>query len=429
MRIKLISFLALIALLFSITSVGILNATGVDIVTYYGWQRREMCSDQDFTFAFVGDIQTLTYYNDYKKGTNYVDTLFSWIAENAKDQKIQHVFTLGDLTDRSAVHDPMLSYGAVDPVGNDATYDAEYEIVKSAISKLDGIVPYSIVRGNHDGYQIDEFFNYEEYTKNFDGFYREDSGVYKNSITNSYRLVEIQGIKFIFITLDFNPSREVIYWMDDLLTTYSDHNAIITTHSYTHVVDGNLTIANITNITDCIVKTQYKGAAANWIWENCLKKHSNVIMTVSGHVGVDTPQYHTTLGDNGNTVTNILVDPQFYDLNIEPTGAILLMHFYDGGKTVKTEYFSTSANAYKKDGIYTWNVELMVADAPDTDIETTVATIESTDATSTVSETSQEKNGCKSSVSLISVALIPTFIAVSAASVGKKKDNQIAKRS
>ena len=124
MKLKLIAILTLTTLIFSIGAVTVLNVSGVDLVTYYGWTRREKISDQDFTFAFVGDIQTLTYHNDYKKGTNYVDTLFTWIADNAEDRKIEHVFTLGDLTDRSAVHDPTLSYGASNPAANDATYDA-----------------------------------------------------------------------------------------------------------------------------------------------------------------------------------------------------------------------------------------------------------------------------------------------------------------
>ena len=423
MRTKLVSFLTLIALLFSMVSFGILNASGADLITYYGWTRRAACTDQDFTFAFVGDIQTLTYYNDYKKGTNYVDGLFTWLVDNAEANKIKHVFTLGDLTDRSAVHDPTLSYGASDPVGNDATYDAEYVIVKNAISKLDGIVPYSIVRGNHDGYQIDEFFNYEAYTKNFDGFYREESGVYEDSIVNSYRLTEIQGIKFIFITLDFNPSREAIDWVDELLSTYSDHNAIVTMHSFLTFRGGELDIANILDIQDSIVKGKYRGAAPDWIWKNCLKKHKNVIMTVSGHVGADTPQYLTTVGENGNKVLNILVDPQFYDLNIEPTGAILLMHFYDGGKTIKTEYFSTTCNGYKKDGDHRFELELMLSDASVTEAETTTTatTVSSTTAT-TISDTTSDKGGCKSSVSLIPIAIVPMLTALGVVAVKKKEE-------
>ena len=35
---------------------------------------------------------------------------------------------------------------------NDPPITGEWEVVKAAISQLDGVVPYSLVRGNHDDY-------------------------------------------------------------------------------------------------------------------------------------------------------------------------------------------------------------------------------------------------------------------------------------
>jgi len=235
--------------------------------------------------------------------------------------------------------------------------------------------------------------------------------------------VLFRSIKFIFITLDFNPSREVVAWVDELLTTYSDYNAIVTMHSFLTFRGNELDIANITDIISSIVQGQYKGAAPDWLWKNCLAKHENVVMTVSGHVGADTPQYLTTVGENGNKVLNILVDPQFYDLNIEPTGAILLMHFYDGGKTIKTEYFSTTCNGYKKDADNRFELELMLSDTSVTEAETTTAatTVSSTTAT-TVSDTTSDKGGCKSSVSLIPIALVPMLTALGVVAVKKKEE-------
>ena len=443
MKIKIISIISLVAILFSISALAI--SASVEILKPDDWQRRTIRTDQDFSFAFVGDTQTITYMdyenardNDPYNDTAYVDGLFTWIADNAEPLKIKHVFTLGDLTDKSSVHDPELSYAAIDPIANGATYDAEFEIFKAAISKLDGIVPYSIVRGNHDGYQIDRFFNYEEYTKNFNGFYREDSGRYKDSITNSYRLAEINGIKFIFIALDFNPTRAVIAWLDELLTTYSDYNAIITMHAYAAYTGNKIGIANITHISGCIVQGKYNGAAPDWIWKNCLKKHSNVILTVSGHVGVDHPKAFTSQGDNGNKVLNVLVDPQGYDLNIQPIGAVLLMHFYDGGKTVKAEYYSTVLDAYKIGSNYTWGFDLMLPEAT-TDI-TTEATAETTTeataaatttATNTTTavestktpDTQKNDSGCGAGISIVTIAIIPALFTLPAIrSKTKNKD-------
>ncbi len=450
MKIKVISIISIISLLFSIAAMGLVPASAADApIIPKDWYDEGGTNDQDFTLAFVGDIQALTE-KDYKNSidedpnndTHYVDDLFSWLAENADDRKIKHVFTLGDLTEFSAENDPNLSYAAGTPNSN-ASGDKEWIIVKNAISQLDGVVPYSIVRGNHDDYQIDEFFNYEAYTKNFDGFYREESGTYKDSITNSYRLVELGDYKFIFITLDFNPTRAVAAWLDNLLTTYSDYNAIITTHTY---ITTSLQLSTVANLQGVLVAGKYNGAAPDWIWRNYLKNHKNVIMTVCGHLDGRNTHICTMEGDNGNQITNLLINPQLYDKDTQPSGMVFLMHFYDGGKTVKTEYYSTFIDKYKAGSNYEWEISSIIPPAtpitttatpttetpattsPATTIaETTTAAttslteITSTTTTATSAVTTEEKNGCRSSISLVSIALLPALATCSALTFKKKK--------
>lgn len=476
MKTKIISMILLVAMVFSVAAMGMVPAFAEDEGKYprheaSHWADEEGLNDQDYTFAFVGDIQKITELDylsrqdqDPSNDTNYVDTLFTWIADNAEAKKIKHVFTLGDLTEYTSSDDEDLSYVSGTQYG-----DVEWQLVKSSITKLDGIVPYSVVRGNHDDYQIDDFFNYEAYTSNFNGFYAGEHAIsgqeereaknYTDSITNSYRLVTIGDTKYIFITLDFNPTRGVVTWLDNLLTTYSDHQAIITMHSHTWRGDS-LTgeLLTMQNLTRVIPAGQYGGAAPDYIWKYCLKKHSNVIMTVSGHVGANDPFFFKQTGDNGNEVLNVLVNPQAYedpDNNdhvgeersggFEPTGMVFLMHFYDGGKTIKTEYYSTILDSYKVGddsvngsnrnlwvlgdngtwSLSTYTVEPPATEAPETTEATTTAA-PATTAADTEAETTAatEKNGCKSSVSLVAIALLPAFATFSAVSLKKKKDNE-----
>jgi len=435
MKVKIISIISVLTLIFSVISMSTVSAADVQPVIPEDWTDASIAGDPEFTLAFVGDIQALTEMdyknsidNDPSNDTAYVDALFDWIAENADDKKIKHVFTLGDLTEFSSENDPNLSYAAQQPANN-ASGDKEWIIVKNAISQLDGVVPYSIVRGNHDDYQIDDFFNYEAYTENFDGFYREESGTYKDSITNSYRLVNLGGYKFIFITLDFNPTRAVVTWLDEILTTYSDHKAIITTHTY---IDMENNLATVRNLQGVLVAGKYNGAAPDWMWKNCIKNHDNVLMTVCGHLDGRNTHLVMMEGDNGNPIANLMVNPQLYDKNTQPTGMVFLMHFYNGGKTVKTEYYSTFLDMYKVGSHYAWNVEtgesVPLVEETTTEATTTEATtteVASTTAIATeatVAETTApaSKNSCKSSVSLISVALLPAFAAFSATALRKK---------
>lgn len=473
MKTKIISMILLVSMVFSLAAMGMVSSSAADYPYHIAedWTDKGGITDQDYSFAFIGDIQKLTEIDyltsiddDPANDTHYVDTLFTWLAENAESKKIKHIFSLGDLTEFSSSDDPDLSYQGSDTVYSE---DKEWKIVKDAMSKLDGVVSYSVVRGNHDDYQIDDIFGYDAYKSNFDGFYdgryalssqaEREATYYTDSITNSYKLVEIDGTKYIFITLDFNPTRGVVTWLDEVLTTYSDHKAIITTHAYTwrgENADGTpkdgeiLTIATLQKV---IVAGKAGGAAPDYIWKNCLKKHSNVIMTVSGHVGSNDPFFFKSTGDANNEVLNVLVNPQSYEDStneskpgVEPTGMVFLMHFNDGGNTIRTEYYSTILDSYKvgqnsKNGSNnnlwsyngsTWNLgtfELTAemtappaTEAPATEAPTTAAASE--EAT-TAEVTEATKKGCKSSVSLVAIALLPAFATFSAASLKKRKEN------
>ncbi len=467
MKNKILSITLFIAMILSVASMSLVPAFAAETPTFpyhipEDWTDNGGIVDQAFTFAFVGDIQKITEIDyqsrqdsDPSNDTNHVDTLFTWIANNAESKKIKHVFTLGDLTEFSSGDDAELSYGHT---SNPQVGAEEWELIKPSIQKLDGVVPYSVIRGNHDDYQIDSFFNYEAYTKNFNGFYTGDCETdssstafaqshYTNSITNSYRLAEINGVKFIFITLDFNPTRGAVTWMDNLLTQYSDHKAIITMHSYTwrgedalgNPKDGDLLTK--LNLQRVIVGGNFHGAAPDYIWSNCLSKHSNVIMTVSGHVGANDPFFFKQTGTNGNQVLNVLVNPQVYEdstnedgLGVEPTGMVFLMHFSEDGKTIRTEYYSTILDSYKvgaqsrngsNNNLWTYgdNGKWSLSTFTVTPEMTTLPTTDDTVTTTTTTTTPAAKKGCKGSVSLVSIALIPAFVTVSAVKLRKKEND------
>ena len=447
MKIKIISLISIIALLLSVASMGLISASAAEPARPDDWTTEGGSSDHDFTFAFVGDIQSMTNV-DYKNSldsdpsndTAYVDTMFTQLANIAESKKIKHVFTLGDLTENTSSDDEDLSYTSGTQYG-----DTEWHIVKNAITKLDGIVPYSVVRGNHDDYQIDDFFNYDTYKSNFDGFYageyalaaqaEREARYYTDSITNSYKLVEIEGIKYIFITLDFNPTRGVVTWLDNLLTQYSDYNAIITTHAF---IRESLDLATAQHLQRVIVAGNSGGAAPDYIWKNCLKKHSNVMMTVCGHYDAQNIRMTTTEGDNGNQVLHLMVNPQVYDKNVEATGLVFLMNFYDGGKTVKGEYYSTILDRYKSNNSYEWSytddrqwvlkVEDVTPDTPETTTatteETTTLDVTTASATTTAAEvTDTPSKGCRSSISLSAIAILPIFATISLVSNRRKRND------
>ena len=117
---------------------------------------KEPVGDYSYSFAFVGDTQILTEYYPDK-----LPVLYDWILGNKDSKKIQYVFGLGDITNSDT--------------------DKEWSAAMAEFSKLDGVIPYSAVRGNHD--------SVGKYEKNVatDAYKSQFEGFYQDSILNTWR--------------------------------------------------------------------------------------------------------------------------------------------------------------------------------------------------------------------------------------------------
>ena len=338
------------------------------------WMEPEFSTDHAYSIALVGDTQCLSR-GDLQDGTRYMDQLYGVLSDTAKERKLEHVFVLGDITDMGYRNDANLGYGVFK-----TPETREWENAQKAILKMsDAGISYSLVRGNHDDYMIDDYFNIPAYTDQFKdcgGFYSDStakhangeeprnpegyvywsaiSGYHEKSIVNSFKTMEICGNKYIFITVDHHLTMNVINWVDEILGKYPDHLAIVATHAYIGSA-GNLfsSTEGDTHIPN--------GLGAEHLWEQALIKHENVLAVVCGHVGTLRPVYSTIRrGLNGNIVRQILVDPQNYDYRdaygtvtgVQATGMVLYMNFSEDGGKVTFDYYSTILNKEMVDADY-----------------------------------------------------------------------------
>jgi hypothetical protein len=156
------------------------------------------------------------------------------------------------------------------------------------------------------------------------------------------------------------------------LAQYPDHKAILTSHSY---LDGSA------GLDDKPDGTKFPlGNHASVLWEKCLKKHDNVLMVVAGHVGVTVPIYSYSVGDHGNRVLQVLVDPQSYDTyekadgtvsqGTQDTGLVLYMNFSADGKTITFDYYSTLLNKFLKGSDYTIYLDREIDETGNIDLAT-----------------------------------------------------------
>lgn len=305
-----------------------------DYTQNFSWfdQPENPATDYAYSFCVVGDTQILNMddyksrtpsdadYGNYDAPTNYMATLYDWIVANADSKKMAQVIGLGDITDDNT--------------------DLEWSIAKEQIGKLDGVIPYSLVRGNHDpGDEYNATFaSNTAYTQQFEGFFEA------GKLENSYKRFEVAGHKYLLFTFDFGPTDDVLEWANAIIESYSDHKVIITTHAYLSEDGDTQSSATDTDLPSKDGNEQKNDG--DEMWEKLVSKHENIFLVLSGHVDADYLVCTQSVGEKGNTVTQLLVDPQGLDEEVGSTSMVTMLYFSEDGQTVTVETYSTVREQY-----------------------------------------------------------------------------------
>lgn len=268
-----------------------------------------------YSFCIVGDTQMVArYYPDN------LANIYDWIVANVESKKIEHVFGLGDITDKSTA--------------------AEWNAAKAQINKLNGVVSYSLVRGNHDkAADINTHFCNTTYTSQFEGFYKN------GSIENSWKKLDVGEEKYLLITLDDGAKDDVLAWADEIIKANSDRKVIVTTHSYLSC-NGDPLSDDVDSDTPAAKNPGQGYNDGIDIWNELLYENANVFMVIGGHIDADRVIQTKAVGKHGNEVIQMLVDPQAVDSGVGPTGMVTMLYFSEDGKTIEVETYSTVRNAF-----------------------------------------------------------------------------------
>lgn len=350
--------------------------------------------DYAYSFAVVGDTQILA--------LNYQDkftALYDWILGNVESKKIKFVLGLGDITDDDT--------------------NAEWALAKKNITRMNGVVPYSLVRGNHDSInQMKKYFPMSEFGSTVTGTYES------NSIINSYHKFAVGDIKYLVFTLDYGAFDEVLDWAAGIIEAHPDHNVIITTHAYMFRDGTTLDAGDV-------VPPSNKGPKYNngdHIWDKLVKKYENIVLVLSGHDPCDYVVAAQEKGVNGNTVTQMLVDPQGVDKAQGGVGLVTMLYFSADGKTMQVETYSTDRKAfYLEENQFTLTLDLVEPKTEETTAEATEPETTATPTTEpvtteapTATEPTPEKSGCGASLSLATLPMI--FLAISFVSKKEREE-------
>lgn len=284
-------------------------------------------SDYAYSFAIVGDTQIVNRYTPDK-----FTGIYDYLVENVESQKIKHIFGLGDITDADTA--------------------AEWTRAKTEIARLDGLTNYTIIRGNHDSLSnFNQYFGYgSAYGQQLNDFYGID-------YSSGYQIFSAGQLDYLVLTLDYGASDEVLAWASQVVAEHPFHNVIVTTHGYLDS-DGSLLDDNGTH-----PPTQSGGYNnGDDMWDKFIRKHENIVLVLSGHIDCSEVLVSTLEGDHGNTVTQMLVNPQgmdkeLWDAKGEIAAMIAMLYFSEDGRDVTVRWYSTAYEKfYDKNSQYTISI-------------------------------------------------------------------------
>ena len=217
-----------------------------------------------FTVVLLPDTQV---YSEKLPDTYVAQT--EWIRGRAAADNIKFVIHLGDMVEN-------------------ATAEEEWKNADRAHRVLDGVVPYSVLPGNHDGAPDNtQLFNKYFPPKRFAG-HRWYGGHLGETNDNNYCVFDAAGMKFLVLSLGYRPGDEALAWADKIVQEHRDHRVIVATHDY--------------------MNAEKRRPPGEKIWKQLVRKHKNIFMVVCGHIGAAAQQISTN--DADGVVHEILCDYQ-----------------------------------------------------------------------------------------------------------------------
>lgn len=287
------------------------GAGNYDMIYDPWWYSREDVTDFAYSMAIIGDQQVVSI-----KYPDLLHEMYDWILANRGKYNMQYVMALGDIT-------------------NNRDNVAEWTLVGGQFERLSGILPMAICRGNHDySAPYNKYIGFDGYTQDVAGRYEE------GKLDNHYKLAKIGKTDYLIMVLDYGPKDEVLAWAGEVTAAYPNHKVIVITHGYMNddetTTDANDSTAPTTN---------YGYNDGVDMWEKYVRKHENIVLVLSGHIGSDYTYATKAVGDHGNVVTQMLINPQGIDI-YTPTGMVHMFYFNEEGNEITVDMYSTIRSQY-----------------------------------------------------------------------------------
>lgn len=259
------------------------------------------CPTEDYFWTLVVIPDTQHYTQNIGKAPHWrMLKAFDWIVANKERLNIQMVQGLGDITQNWAD-------------------SREWGLAADAWYKLDGVVGWMPIIGNHDSpskfnliFPIQHFRSHAHW-----------GGDYNGRTENNYMLLTMGAEDYLFLHLEpydqySQYNQGPIDWANKIIDEYDDRKVVLATHD-------------------------------NWetrnIREKILFKHDNIALTNAGHSCVR-EKHFITRGPRGGETNNFIVD---YQCDRDETFLIRYYVFKPAEDKVYYYTYSPITNSFEKD--------------------------------------------------------------------------------
>jgi hypothetical protein len=285
---------------------------------------------QNLPFTIVALPDSQFYTREINGGSRDIFTAQTqWVVDHQADSNIVFVLHEGDITD-----------------GNSAS---EWAGARASISLLDGVVPYALAVGNHDGLWsgqnntalFNQYFPLSQF-QNLPTF----GGVFEsNRMDNCYHLFSAGGVDWLVFSLEFGPRNVVLSWANQVTTNYPNRRVILLTHA--HVYSDNTLHGSSTN--QLWLPTRDYGRQNNGtdVWEKFLRHHANSALVFNGHICSGTSGRVVGVGDYGNRVFQMMADYQI--LAFGGAGYLRIVQFFPDQDKMSVSTYSPFLDSWLTD--------------------------------------------------------------------------------
>ena len=273
---------------------------------------------QSFTIIALPDTQ-----NEAQFFPAILQAQMQWIVQNQATKNIVAVVGEGDIVNDGSDQQQWINA------------DAAYRLLDNA-----GI-PYFAAIGNHDydgaapkagrpvvgfnqWFGPARYANYPWYLGNFPA----------GSNENFYGVLNIGGVNYVFLALEFVPRPEAVQWAESVLAANPEKPAIIVTHSFLN--SANIRPGRCEN-GDMLPPNE----TAEAMWSE-LREHANVSLILSGHFTSGLVGHRSDIGDLGNLVNQVYTD--FQDVANGGNGWLRILTFTPATNSVSVQTYSPWLN-------------------------------------------------------------------------------------